>query len=235
MHWPIPPDWNSPAGKLISQLANAIPPDRATPIMVFGSAALQLTVAPVVPCAVVLITPDMEYADNRMPHYPHALSRAEIISLAAKIGLLTNDQKPSLFITAPFVFDASPHYVRRAQEVTLGNALVTIPHPLDILISKLHYLDKEDVQAFRCMQNQHQYPTPEIFIEALRQSVSLFRWRPKDSRIFYNVPRIGKLLWKRTIDMNRAILDHALVDRDCEPGLKEQFRKIGKKNSNPLD
>jgi hypothetical protein len=44
--WPKKIDWNCPSGILLTRLGHLVPPDRRTPIILFGSAALQLTIAP---------------------------------------------------------------------------------------------------------------------------------------------------------------------------------------------
>ena len=48
MKWPVEVDWESPAGRLLAKLGEIVTPDRRTPILLFGSAALQVTVAPTV-------------------------------------------------------------------------------------------------------------------------------------------------------------------------------------------
>ena len=75
MNWPVAIDWDSPAGKLLTLLGDCVPADRRTPIVLFGSAALQVTVAPTVLSDYADIAPDIIPYDPRSGMFPNPYDR----------------------------------------------------------------------------------------------------------------------------------------------------------------
>lgn len=154
---------------------------------------------------------------------------------------LSKGQRKGLYleICAETTFITSPRWGRRADTHRIGNAIVAIPHPYDILIAKLHRLESKDLTAFKLMVEKTAHPTEKEFLEELRAANRLFNRReynpeshlPRqhhESKIRENTCRLWRELWGRQVNINREILEP--VERELEeiiaierPGIKESL------------
>ena len=60
-------------------------------------------------------------------------------------------------------FRSSPRWKDRTQRAKLRNCTFIFPHPIDILIAKLHRLDDKDLRAFEIVRAKTGHPTEEEF------------------------------------------------------------------------
>jgi hypothetical protein len=216
MNWPVDVDWESPAGKLLTLLGNAVPPDRRTPIVLFGSAALQVTVAPTVLSNDADIAPDIIPYDARSGEFPNPYDRKDLTDLVRAHELGVHQRKLYLQVNAPGAFQPGTGYLRRVMEKDRGNLHITIPHPLDILIAKLHRYEEKDLEAFQKVYAQTGFPSPEALLAELRASPRLFARQNRslehmpsqypESKISKSVPHLFWTLWKKRISVPKDIL-----------------------------
>lgn len=216
MNWPVEIDWESPAGKVITLLGEVVPPDRRTPIVLFGSAALQVTVAPTVLSEDADIAPDVIPYDPRSSHFPHPYDRNGLNELVRAHELGMGQRKLYLQVNAPGAFQPGTGYLRRVMEVDRGNLHITIPHPLDILIAKLHRYEEKDLEAFQKVHGLTGFPSPEALLAELRASPRLFARHDRslehmpsqcpESKISESVPHLFWALWKKRVRVQEDIL-----------------------------
>lgn len=214
--WPPELKWDSPTGKLLSKLGEVIPANRRTPVILFGSGALQLTITPSVLSADADIAPDIVPYDPKLDKYPNPLSRDELTILARQHGLGPGDNRVFLHICALEAFNPGTRYLRRVAETSCGNIRITIPHPIDILVAKLHRYDKKDQSDFEEVVRRTNFPSPDELLAELQASPRLFDKRDKslehvprqfgESRIAENVPKVFRDLWGRHISVKRDII-----------------------------
>jgi hypothetical protein len=216
MNWPVEIDWESPAGKLLVQLGDIVPANRRTPILLFGSAALQVTFAPTVLSDDADIAPDIVPYSSDAGKFGQALDRAELSSLIQKHGLGKGQRKLHIQVNAFEAFDPGSNWGRRTMATDRGNLHLTIPHPLDILIAKLHRYEEKDLEAFKKIYALTGFPSPEILLAELRSSPRLFAKRDRslehmprqfpESKIRESVPKLFSEMWGMRINVNRDIL-----------------------------
>lgn len=216
MNWPVEIDWESPAGKLLTLLGDSVPPDRRTPIVLFGSAALQVTVAPTVLSEDTDITPDIIPYDPRSGEFPNPYDRKGLNDLVRANELGIHQRKLYIQVNAPGAFQPGTGYLRRVMEKDRGNLHITIPHPLDILIAKLHRYEDKDLEAFQKVYERTGFPSPDALLAELRASPRLFARQDRslehmpsqypESKISESVPRLFWALWKKRIGVQNDIL-----------------------------
>lgn len=227
MNWPVEIDWSCPAGAALDALAQAVPADRHTPILLFGSAALQMTIAPSVLSFDADISPDIVPYDPRSTEFPRPLERIELTQLVTKLQLGKGQRDLYIQVCAQGAFQPGTGYLRRIMEVRRGGFLITIPHPVDILISKLHRFEEKDFVAFQEVFKRTGFPTPDGLIAEFCASPRLFLTRDRsqdhlpsqfpESRLTQNIPLLWRRLWNREIDVEREIL------RPMAGGLREAY------------
>jgi hypothetical protein len=113
-------------------------------------------------------------------------------------------------------FRSSPDWSRRAKVVQRRNVVLTLPHPLDILIGKLSRLDLKDLKAFERVVQITGHPTAEEFKVELQNAVDLFRPAfEDDSPNCYpeNTRRLWQEIYHAEIDVHRDIIEPALKRR----------------------
>jgi hypothetical protein len=216
MNWPVEIDWASPSGKLLTLLGDAVPRERRTPIVLFGSAALQVTVAPTVLSEDADIAPDIIPYDPRSGNFPNPYDRKGLNDLVRAHELGVSQRKLYLQVNAPGAFQPGTGYLRRVMEVDRGNLHITIPHPLDILIAKLHRYEEKDLEAFQKVYALTGFPSPEALVAELRASPRLFAKQDRslehmpsqypESKISESVPHLFWTLWKIRISVQDDIL-----------------------------
>jgi hypothetical protein len=216
MKWPVEVDWESPAGRLLTKLGEIVTPDRRTPILLFGSAALQVTVAPTVLSEDTDIAPDVIPYGPNQDHFPKAYDRMSLTQLIRDHGMGVRQSKLYIQVNAFEAFDPGSSWGRRAMTLDRGNLRITIPHPLDILIAKLHRYEEKDLDAFRKVYALTGFPTPDDILTELRASPRLFAKRdhslehmPRqfpESKISESVPKLFREMWQMNISVKRDIL-----------------------------
>jgi hypothetical protein len=194
-------DWTTPAGRLLKAFLASLPPERTHRFTVYGSAALQLTVAR------DLLSGDVDIFSN---------DDEDLASLIA--GSPFAREHGGLYLDTGFElsFRTSPRWRQRAIVVQQGNAALTIPHPLDILIGKLDRLEEKDLRAFERVRAITGHPTADEFKRELQNAVDLFRpsfEEESPNRYLENTERLWRTLFDGEIDVRREIIAPALARR----------------------
>lgn len=170
--WPAQPCWDTPTGGLIKRLAALIPENRKTPILLFGSAALQFTITPKVMSRDADISPDIVPMSTDELRFPRALDRQELSELARKAGPYKGVQ---FEVCSPDVFRSTPRWERRSMSLTEGKLEITVPHPIDILVPKLarsEIKDRDNLLAVR--QSCANWPREKELLAEMQRAFPLF-------------------------------------------------------------
>lgn len=194
-------EWSTPAGELLKAFLAGLPQDRNYRFTVYGSAALQLTVAR------DLLSGDVAIFSN---------DGEDLTALIA--GGPFDKEHGGLYLDSGFElsFRTSPRWRERAKVFNLGNATITIPHPVDILIGKLDRLEDKDMRAFERVRAVTGHPTAEEFIKELQGAVDLFRpsfEEESPNRYLENTERLWRTLFGAEIDVRNQIIAPALARR----------------------
>ncbi len=233
--WPPDLQWASPTGDLLTRLGEVVPSERRTPILLFGSGALQITIAPSVLSADADIAPDIVPFDPKLAEFPHPMERHELSTLASKHGLGQDEKRTYLHVCAVEAFNPGTRYVNRAIKVGRGNIQITIPHPIDILVAKLHRYDAKDQSDFKEVFRRTGFPTADELLAELRASPRLFDKRDHtlehmpsqfgESKITENVPKVFRDLWGKNISVKRDII--APAQEAIESSYRHGIHKSG--------
>jgi hypothetical protein len=192
-------DWATPAGQLLRQFLATLPKDRPFHLTLYGSAPLQLTV------------------DRQLMSGDVDLFSDDDEDLAALVESAKLDKtKGGLYLEPGFElsFRTSPRWRGRAVTVQCGNVALTIPHPLDILIGKVHRLDAKDLKAFERVRQLTGHPTAAEFQQELQNAVDLFRPAfNEDSPNLYpeNTRRVWREIFHAEIDVQHDIVGPAIA------------------------
>jgi hypothetical protein len=153
-------DWSTPAAQLLRDFAAAIPPEERFEITIYGSAPLQMTVAP------GLLSADIDIFST---------DDQDLNPLLRELFL--DKTRAGLHFEAGFElsFRTSPRWRARTKKIVLGNVTFIIPHPIDILIGKLDRLEPKDLAAFRHVIAATGHPTTEEMKAELQNAFDLFR------------------------------------------------------------
>ena len=203
---------DTPAGRVLKKLTALLPQDRRFSITVFGSAPIQMTVAP------SLLSADIDlFCDDA--------SLQELVA-AARMDKLHTDFYVQ--VSSALNFQTSPLWGTRSQSVRIGNCTFVIPHPIDILIAKLNRLEEKDLAAFRVVLKKTGHPTEAELISELQLAVDLFRPRFDEEGapdFSTNTRRLWPLLYGREIDVRQEIIVPALAQRKAGYGLPSRDYK----------
>ena len=203
--WTSSIDWKTPAGLALQRLATAVPSDRRLTITVFGSAPLQLMLDP------SLLSADVDVF----------CEEADLNALVRIAGLDRAHSDFHIQVGSELSFRTSPRWRARAQTVTIGACTFLLPHPVDILIGKLHRLDAKDLEAFRVVRQRTGHPSESELISELQFAVDLFRPSFDEERAVDfagNVRRLWPQLYHREIDPRAEIVLPALANREAGYG-----------------
>jgi hypothetical protein len=215
--WQPEINWDTPAGRTIDKLVEALPKDRPWTIIVFGSSPLQLA-----------LDPDFLSGDVDV------ISSIDIQEHCRRAGLLK--EQTSLYIEpcTPAAFTASPDWPVRACELQRRHVHFILPHPIDILVSKIKRMEEKDLQAFRLVRAKTGHPNEDELIVALRRIVDVYR--PSFDEEGAGDPRHNTiLLWRelfnKPIDVAKQIIAPALEARRKNYGpqgseLRDALRKV---------
>ena len=134
----------------------------------------------------------------------------------------------------PAAFTASADWTVRAYEVARGHVTFVLPHPIDILVSKIKRLDEKDLQAFRMVRAKTGHPTEDELVTALRRVVDLYRPSfdeevGSDPR--HNTVMLWRELFQKPINVAQQIIAPALEERRRNYGpqgheLRDALRKV---------
>jgi len=225
--WPMPLQWKSPSGKILYDLLSAIPATRATPLVLFGSAALQMTVAPSVLSADVDVFPDVVVgADSR--EFPHPLSRTELSDVVKDIGYAKGSASIYIQVCSESTFEPGPRCWRRAMSENIGKSRCTVPDPYDILFTKLQRYEAKDLEAFQAVLATIGQPDEKTLLDEM-QSCYRFFIKPSSPRTEEHLPRpfpqgdlrnnVRKLwvkLYGRPLNIEKEIIQPALEQRQSD-------------------
>jgi hypothetical protein len=212
-------NWNTPAGLALVKLAKALPQERAWKIIVFGSSPLQLAIDP------SFVSADVDI-----------ISSPDLDQYCETAGLLKGQAPVYIDLCTAAAFTASADWMIRAYSVTEQHVTFILPHPIDILVSKVKRLEEKDLNAFRLMQAKTGHPTEEELLIALRRVVDMYR--PSFDEESEGNPRQNtQVLWQelfgKAIDVAQFIIGPALAERRKSYGAEnygflDALARIGK-------
>lgn len=113
-------------------------------------------------------------------------------------------------------FRAGPRWRLRAATVEQGRHKLIFPHPIDILIAKLHRYEEKDRNAFRLVRAVTAHPTESELLSELQHAVDLFRPNFDEENsgdILSNTAVMWPEIFGREIDVRKEIIAPALQRR----------------------
>ncbi len=205
--WSPDIDWETPAGRTLRKLFAALPADRNFSITLFGSSPIQLGIEPT-------------FTSNDVDLFPGEWGEAyrEISDIVNRIGL-GKDQNTDVYIQVCVEgnFRTSPRWRERAWTEQIGNVRLTLPHPLDLLIAKLHRLEEKDLRAFRLVIERTGHPTEDEMRRELQVAVDLYRPNFDEAMvgdITTNTRVLWHELWGKDINVRSEIIGPAIELRN---------------------
>ena len=148
MSWTTGIDWSTPAGVALKALFAELPEEREFRITLFGSSPLQLALEP------TFLSADVDMFSEA--------DDADFLNAAVKsAGLEKSEERLYVQVCVEWNFRTSPRWRGRAFQTQIGNVLLTLPHPIDLLIAKLHRLADKDLDAFRLVIARTGHPTED--------------------------------------------------------------------------
>lgn len=215
--WQPQLDWSAPAGRVLDQLVEALPANHRWEIIVFGSAPLQLGV-------------DSGFLSGDVD----VIANEDITSHCERAGLLKGQAAIYVEPCTVAAFTASPDWFVRAFRCERRHVMFTLPHPIDILVSKIKRLEEKDLRAFRLVREKTRHPNEADLIRALRRVVDIFR--PSfDEESAGNPAHNTQVLWRelfgKDIDVRADVIAPALAERrlaygEMAKGLKAKLSGI---------
>ncbi|MBI4024622.1 MAG: hypothetical protein HY360_06545 [Verrucomicrobia bacterium] len=192
-------DWNTPAGRLLDDLLRALPSESKPVITVFGSAPIQMGVDS------GLLSADVDlFADQ------------DLKEIVAQNSLGRDQRDIYIQVCDELNFRTSPKWRDRAFTIQRGGCTIRFPHPVDILIAKLHRLADKDLRAFEIVIQKTGHPTEAELIADLQDAVDLFRPgfdEENASDMIIATRRLWRHFFKRDIDPRVEIIAPALQRR----------------------
>lgn len=213
MSWITEIDWSAPAGVALKRLFAELPQDREFQITLFGSSPLQIGLEKSFLSADV----DMFSKDEDTEVLRAAVERA---------GLAKAEGRLYVEVCVQWNFRTSPRWSDRAYRTQVGNVALTLPHPIDILIAKLHRLADKDLAAFRLVIGRMGHPTEEEMRRELQIAVDLFRPNFDEEMIgdiTANTRVLWLELWGKDINVRQEIIAPAVALRN--KGYLEQMAR----------
>src|SRR3984885_7197957 len=236
--WPPTINLNTPAWRTLQNLlAEAPPSPDQNRLIVFGSAALQLTVANELLSADIDISLDLVTVGPRGMTAPKAEERLR--RTAATVNAALSKDLPYLQVSHWMTFQPANRWERRAFEKTELRWRVVYPHPYDILFSKLRRAEIKDIEAFRLIIERTGHPTEAEFIQLCTENYRDFepRLRAAPSHLpevvrshdlRSNTVGLWQTIWGRSIDVDLEITRPALQQLqadwvDYDPSLASEL------------
>ena len=197
--WQPAINWNTPAGRVVDRLVDALPVGRPWKIIIFGSSPLQLALDP------TFLSGDVDI-----------ISSSEVEEFCRSAGLLEGQAPIYIEPCTAAAFTVSADWTMRACEVQRKHVTFVLPHPIDILVSKIKRLEEKDLKAFRLVHAKTGHPAEEELLIALRRVVDIYRpsfdeesaANPRD-----NTQIVWRELFGKSIDVAKQIIAPALAER----------------------
>lgn len=199
--WKPTINWEAPAGRFLRRFVETLPLERPFTIVVFGSAPLQLGIDP------GLLSGDIDI-----------ISSFDFSEILAREGFDKNHSR-DLYIDqcAENVFVAPVNWRERAHIEQVGKVSLILPHPIDILLSKIKRLEEKDLRAFRVVHDKTGHPTEAELRQELMKVVDIFRPAFDEENsggdAALNTQRVWRELFGKTIDVRGEIIAPALKAR----------------------
>lgn len=199
MSWSPEINWETPAGRTLRKLFAVLPPGRPFTLTLFGSSPLQLGLEP------TFASNDVDlFGENGLEDY------VELTDIVNRAGL-GKGQGVDVYIQVCMEenFRTNPRWLDRAWTTTIGEITLTLPHPVDILIAKIHRLDEKDLRAFRLVIERTEHPTEEEMRRELGACIGLF-YPSYDEEMAgdfkTNTRVLWQELWGKDINVHREII-----------------------------
>lgn len=211
-------DWQTPAGRLLDLLVKALPAGQEWRIIVFGSSPLQLGV-------------DSAFLSGDVDVIP----QGDILRYCQEAGLLEGQREIYLEVCTAAAFIASSDWITRACELRRGHVVFILPHPLDILVSKIKRLEPKDLAAFKLVVARTGHPTEAELLLALQRVVDIYRPNfdeESQGDPWSNTMMLWRELFQKPIDVSKEIVSPALTERRKNyagkiTGAKNALKRIG--------
>jgi len=197
-HWIPAINWDTPAGAVLRGVLSIIP--EGSCLTLFGSAPLQITVD------TGLLSRDVDlFCDTA------------IEDLIVRHGLGPKQTELFVQVCDELNFRTSPRWAGRAYRESIRGRHLVIPHPIDILIAKLHRLEDKDMRAFEAVRARTGHPTEAEMRHELMRAVDLFRPGFDEEGMQGDITVNTRILWQeffgRDIDVRNEIIAPALAIR----------------------
>ena len=203
MSWLKEINWQTPAAIALKAVFAQLPQDQHFDITLFGSSPLQLGL-------------DSSFLSADVDLFGAFDERAYLKSIVEQAGLAKSGERMYVQVCEPGNFKTSPLWQRRAFTTEVGNVTLTLPHPIDILIAKLHRLADKDMAAFHLVIKHTGHPTEPEFRKELQNAVDLFRPNFDEEMvgdITTNTRVLWQELWGMNINVRTEIIAPALAAR----------------------
>jgi hypothetical protein len=214
-------NWNTPAGSVIDRFVEALPSDRPWTIIIFGWSPLQMAIDP------TFLSGDVD-----------VISSEEIEEYLRRAQLLKGQAPVYVEPCTAASFTASADWLMRAFEVQRKHVAFILPHPIDIMVSKIKRLEAKDLAAFRLVRAKTGHPTEEELILALRRVVDIYR--PSFDEESAGNPRqntqtVWREIFNNSIDVAEQIIRPALAERrksygGDQYGFREALGRFGEQS-----
>lgn len=213
MSWTTGIDWTAPAGVALKRLFAELPQDREFQITLFGSSPLQIGLEK------SFLSADVDMFSTE--------EDTEVVRAAVhRAGLEKAEGRLYVEVCVQWNFRMSPRWSERAFRTQVGNVALTLPHPIDILIAKLHRLADKDLAAFRLVIARMGHPTEDEMRRELQIAVDLFRPNFDEEMIgdiTTNTRVLWQELWGKDINVRQEIIAPAVALRN--KGYLEQMAR----------
>jgi len=213
MSWTTGIDWTAPAGVALKRLFAELPQDREFQITLFGSSPLQIGLEK------SFLSADVDMFSTE--------EDTEVVRAAVhRAGLEKAEGRLYVEVCVQWNFRTSPRWSERAFRTQVGNIALTLPHPIDILIAKLHRLADKDLAAFRLVIARMGHPTEDEMRRELQIAVDLFRPNFDEEMIgdiTTNTRVLWQELWGKDINVRQEIIAPAVALRN--KGYLEQMAR----------
>lgn len=208
MLWSPNINWDTPAGRTLKRLLAALPANRPYSITLFGSSPLQLAIEETFNSA------DVDLFAGEWGEISHE------VEAAVKRAGLSKQQgaEPYVQVCLQSNFKTSPLWFTRVFATQIGNVRLALPHPIDILIAKLHRLEEKDLRAFRLVVERTGHPTEDEMRHELQVAVDLYRPGFDEEMvgdITTNTRVLWQELWGKDIDVRKEIIAPAVQRRNA--------------------
>ncbi len=200
--------WDSPAGQVLRKFAAAVNQSE------FASNLVSLTVFGLAPLQLGL---DTEFVSADVDVF----SSIDFRGLIERAGLGKSQTPLYVEQNDEIVFAASASWRERAHTERDGCVQFWLPHPVDILVSKISRLEPKDLRAFRLVLQITGHPSPDELIVALQRNVDLYRPgfdEENSGDPLANTRTVWREVYAAEIDVRRQIIVPAIQRRQANYG-----------------